>query len=104
MLKTTNPTGLSTMLQLLINATDKNEVGTSCNNKTNLSNPSLLKRSTKAGYLIFESAKKGGNNSKGGGNNNKNSFKAAKSSNYLTSDAKKTFNYLQHIFIQVPIL
>ena len=51
-------------------------------NETNLSNPSLSKKSTRAGYLIFGAAKKRGGNIK-------KSIKAARGSNYLTPAAKK---------------
>ena len=48
------------------------------------------------GYLTSGDAKRDGGNTKKG-------VKAAKSSDYLTSDAKKTVNHLQHAFIQVLI-
>ena len=73
MLKITNPTGSSTILQSSIDAADEDKVGGDKNydNKTNLSNPSTSKRSIKAGYLTSKSAKKGGNNPKRGGGNTK---------------------------------
>ena len=82
---------------------DQYEFGKSGSNKTNLLNPFASKRSTKAGYLTSQSAKKGGDNPKRGGDNIKNSVKASKSSNYLTPDAKKTFNHLRHVFTQALI-
>ena len=104
MLKTANPTSLSTILQSSIDVANEDEVYESSGNETNLSNLFALKRSTKAVYLSFEGAKKSGNNLKKGGNNTKKGVKAARSYNYLTQDAKKAFNYLQHAFIQAPIL
>ena len=62
----------------------------------NLLNPSASKRSTGAGYLISKGAKRGAGNTKKG-------VKAARVPNYLTLAAKKAFNYLKHIFTQVPI-
>ena len=84
---------------------DKDEVGKSKSgsNKTNLSNPSILKRSTGAGYLIFKGAKTGNSNINSGGGNIKKSVKAAKGFDYLIADAKKVFNHLWHAFIQVLI-
>ena len=106
MLIMTNPTGLSTISQSLIGMADKDEVSgsESGSNKTNLSNPFVLKRSIEGCYLTFKGAKKGGNNLKKGGNNTKKSARAGRGSDYLTPDAKKTFNYLLHAFIQVSIL
>ena len=104
MLKTINPTSLSTILQLLIDTADEDKFLEKGGNETNLSNPSVSKRSTKAGYLTSKSAKKGGNNPKRGGCNTKNSVKAARGSNYLTLVAKKAFNHLWYTFIQAPIL
>ena len=99
-LRTTNFIGLSIISQLLIDAGNKDEVGKSGGNKTNLSNPSISKRSTGADYLIFKGIKKGGNNLKRGGGNTKNCIKAAKGFNYLILDPKKAFNHLQHAFTQ----
>ena len=84
-----------------INAASNNEVGGGKNggNKTNLSNLSTFKKFTKAGYLIFEDAKKGGNNPNSGGSKIIKGVKAAKSFNYLILDIKKTFNLLQYMFI-----
>ena len=97
MLKTSSFTGSSIILQL-IDAADKNEIGgsKSGNDKTSLSNPFASKKSTRAGYLTLESAKRGDGNTK-------KSVKAAKSPNYLTSAVKKTFNHLRHTFTQSPI-
>ena len=78
--------------------------GKSSDDKTNLLNPSKLKRSIGADYLTFRDAKKGGKNPKKSGNNTKKRIKAARSSNYLTSDAKKAFNYLRYAFTQALIL
>ena len=66
-------------------------------NKTNLSHPSALKKSIRAGYLTSVDAKKSGGNTKKG-------VKTAKSSDYLISDAKKAFHHLRHAFIQALIL
>ena len=98
MLKTTSPIGSSTILQLLINAANRDEIGRDegVGNETNLSNLFTSKRSIKAGYLTPRSAKKGGNNSE-------KSVKAAKDSNYLTRNAKKPFNHLRHVFTQALI-
>ena len=93
MLKTTSPIDLLNILQSIINMVNKNKVGggkIGC--KTNLSNPSVSKKSTKTCYLTSGGAKRGGGNTK-------KDVKAAKGSNYLTSDAKKVFNYLRHPFI-----
>ena len=89
MLKTTNPTELSSILQLLIDAADEKEVCGSDSNETNLLNSSLSKKSIGTDYLTFESAKKGGGNSKKGSGNTKKDVKAVKGSNYLILDAKK---------------
>ena len=64
-MKILNPIGLSTILQS-INAANKDEVGgsESGGNEINLSNPSPLKKSTKAGYLTFGGIKNGGGNIK----------------------------------------
>ena len=88
MLKILSPTSSLTILQS-IDVADEDEVGESSSNKTNLSNPSALRRSTKAGYLTSRGAKKGSGNTKKG-------VKAVRSSDYLTSAAKKAFNYLYH--------
>ena len=96
MLKTSSPTGLSTILQL-IDVSDKDDINESGGNGTNLSNPSISTRSTGAGYLSFGGTKKGGGNIK-------KDVKAAKGSDYLTPAAKKAFNYLRHAFILEPIL
>ena len=100
MLKTTSPISLSTILQLSIDAADKNEVdeGESGGDETNLLNPSASKRSTRAGYLTSRKAKKGGNNTKKAGGNTKKGVEAARGSDYLTLDAKKAFNHLRHAF------
>ena len=86
------------VLQSLIDAADDDEVGEDKNNrnKTNLSNSSASKKSIGAGYLTSKGAKKVGSNTK-------KVVKAVRGSNYLTSDAKKAFNLLRHVFIQVPI-
>ena len=98
MIKTLRLIGSSTILQS-IDLADGDEV---CGNesgvdKTNLSNPSVLKWSTGAGYLTFKRAKNGGSNIKKG-------IKVAKSPDYLTLATKKAFNHLQHAFTQAPIL
>ena len=95
-LKTSSPTGLLTILQSN-DVVDEDEVGESGGNEMNLLNTSASTRSTRAGYLIFGGAKKGGNNTKKG-------VKAAKDFDYLTPAAKKAFNYLRHAFTQAPIL
>ena len=94
MLKTLDTTGSSTILYY-IDVADEDEVGESGGNRTNLSNPSV--RSTRARYLTSEGIKKDGGNTKKG-------VKAAKNSDYLTLAFKKSFNHLQHTFIQAPIL
>ena len=68
-------------------------------NKINLSNLSISKKFIGTSYLIFRGAKKCGDNPKKGGGKTKKYVKAAKSSDYLTLDAKKAFNYLRHLFI-----
>ena len=93
-LKTTSLTGLSIILQLLINIVDEDKFGEgkSSSNKTNLSNLSALKNFIGAGYLTSKGAKRGnGNNKKG--------VKAARGSNYLISGTKNAFNLLRHAFI-----
>ena len=82
----------------MINTADKDEVGgnESGDNKTNLLNPFMSKKSTGAGNLTFKSAKKGGGNTK-------KCVKAARGSDYLSPDAKKTFNHLRYMFTQAPI-
>ena len=95
MLRISNPTGSSTILQS-IDVAEKDEVGESDGNRTNLLNPSASTRSTGAGYLTSEGAKKSGDNTKKG-------VKAARGSDYLTPATKKAFNHLRHAFIQVPI-
>ena len=103
MLKTINSTGSSTISPSSIDATDKDEIDESIYNKTNLSNSSISKRSTRVSYLTFRGAKKGGYNPKRGGSNIKNYIKAARSSFYLILDPKNVFNHLRHMFIQAPI-
>ena len=85
---------LSIILQLLINAADENRVGKNSNNETNLSNSSASKKSIRTGYLTFKDTKKVGKKLKKGDGNTKKGIQAAKNSNYLTLDAKKTFNHL----------
>ena len=99
MIRITSSTGSSTILQSLINAEDKDEVGgdESGGNKTNLLKPFASKKSIGAGYLTSERTKRGNGNTKKG-------FKAAKNSDYLTPDAEKAFNHLRHAFIQALIL
>ena len=99
MLITTSFTSSSTILQLLIDLAIEDEFGESKNigNKTNLSNLSTSKKSTKVGYLTFEGAEKGGGNIAKG-------VEASKSSNYLILDVKKTFNLLWQVFTQAFIL
>ena len=106
MLRITIFIGSLTILQSSIDMAEKNEVGggESDGNETNLSNPSASKKSTKAEYLTSGGAKKGGNNPKMGGGNTKKGVEAARSSDYLTLDAKKAFNHLRHAFIQAFIL
>ena len=96
MLKIISPTGLSTILQLSINAANKDEIDgdKSGRNETNLSNPSVSKKSIKVGYLISGGAKKDDGNTNSGGGIKKKSVKIAKSFDYLTPDARKVFNYL----------
>ena len=76
---------------------DEDEVDENSGNRRNLSNPSASTRSNGAGYLTSKGAKKGGGNTKKG-------VETAKSFDYLTSAAKKIFNYLQHAFTQTSIL
>ena len=90
MLRTSSPTGSSIILQL-IDVADKNEVGESGGDRTNLSNLSTLTKSTGAGYLTSRGAKRDGGNTKKG-------VEAARGSDYLTSAAKKAFNHLRHTF------
>ena len=106
MLGTTNLTSSSTILQLLIDATNEDKVGgsESSGTKTNLSSPSTSKNSTGASNLTSEGTKKGGNNSQRGGGNTKTGVKAAGGFDYLTLDAKKAFNYLWHAFTEALIL
>ena len=91
MLRTKSLTGSSTILQLLVDMANKDEVGgsESSSNETNLSNLSMLKKSTKTGFLISKSAKRGGGNTKNG-------VKANRSSDYLIPNAKRAFNHLRH--------
>ena len=99
MFRTTSLTGSSTILQSLIDRADEDEIGenkSGCN-KTNLSNLFTSKKSTRAGYLIFKSVKKGGCNIK-------KYVKDARGSNYLIPDAKKAFNVLRHMLTQAFIL
>ena len=102
-LKTTNLSGSSTILQSLINALDQDEVGKSGGNKRNLSNLSALKRFIRGGFLISKGAKRGDGNTNSGGGNTKKGVKAIRGSNYLTPDTKKVFNHLRHMFIQALI-
>ena len=99
MLKTKSLTSLSITLQLLINKADEDAVGRSESggNKTNLSNPSTSKRSTKIDYLTSKDNKRGSGNIKKG-------IEAARGFDYLTPNSKKAFNHLQHTFIKAPIL
>ena len=96
MLKILSPTGPSIILQSTDMA-EEDEVDENNGNRINLSNPSASIRSTGADYLSFRGAKKSGGNTK-------KAVQATKSSDYLTLAAKKAFNYLRHVFIQVPIL
>ena len=96
-------TGSSTISKSLIDAADKDEVDENGGNKTNLSNPFALKKSTGADYLTSKDIKKVGNNPKKDDSNTKKGVKAVKSSNYLVTNAKKAFNHLRHIFIQMFI-
>ena len=66
-----------------------NQVGRSKGgaNKTNLLNSFTSKKSIEAGYLTSKGIKRGGGNTKKW-------VKAAKSSDYLTSGAKRGFNLL----------
>ena len=83
---------------------DKIDRDESDGNETNLSNSSMSKKSTRAGYPTCKGAKKRDNNTNSGGGNTKKSVKAVKRSNYLTPNTKKTFNHLRHAFIQASIL
>ena len=105
------------VLQLLIDAVGKNEAyrDESISNEINSSNLSAFKMFTEVNYLTSEGAKKDGGNPNSDGNSNsgdnfnnsgnhtKNDIKAAKSSDYLTSDIKKAFNFLWYTFTQAPI-
>ena len=93
MFRTLSPTSSSTISQLSINAANKDEVGgvKIGGNETNLSNPFTSKKFTKAGYLIFKSAKKSDGNTK-------KCVKAARGSNYLIPDIKKSLiTYGMHL-------
>ena len=57
----------------------------------------MAKRSTRAGYLTFGDAKKGGGNTKKG-------VKAIRGSDYLAPATKKAFNHLRYTFTQAPVL
>ena len=96
MLRIMSLASLSTILQSLIDEVDEDEIGGSKNggNKTNLSNPSILKKFIRAGYLTSKSAKKGGDHLKRGGGNTKKGVKVARNFNYLTPDNKKAFHHL----------
>ena len=98
MLRIKSYTGSSIILQSLIDAADEHEIdkSKSVGNNTNLLNPSVSKKSTKAGYLTFKGAKKGGGNPKKG-------VKAVTDSNYPTPSTKKAFNFLQYVFTPAPI-
>ena len=97
MLKISSFTGSSTILQS-IDVADEDKVNRnkSDDKETNLSNLFASKKSTGAGYLTSENAKKSGGNIK-------KSVKAAKGSDYLTPAAKNVFNYLRHMFTQALI-
>ena len=101
-----SPTGSLTILQWSIDAVNEDEIAErkSGVNETNLSNPSILKKITGAGYLTFESAKTGDSKTNSSGDNTKKNDKTTRGCDYLTSDAKKVFNHLRHIFTQVSIL
>ena len=75
---------------------DEDEFDKSDGNRTNLSNPPTLTRSTGAGYFTFGGIKRSGGNTKKG-------VKAAKGSDYVIPAAKKAFNHLRHAFTQAPI-
>ena len=77
---------------------NKLERGENGGNETNLPNLSESKKSTKAVYLNFKSAKKCSGNHNSSGGNIKKGAKASKSSNYLTLGAKNPFNFLWHAF------
>ena len=85
----------------LIDAAGDNKVdrGESGGDKTNLSNSFVSKKSTRADYLIFKGAKKGGNNFNSGSGKTKKGVKAVRGSDYLTPGAKKSFNLLRYAFI-----
>ena len=105
MFRTTSFAASSTNWQSLIDVVDEDKVGggKSGGNETNLSNPSALKKSTRAGYVTSKGAKIDGENPKRGSGNTKKGVKADRDSNYLIPDIKKTFNYLRHAFIQALI-
>ena len=84
MLRSSSPTGLSTISQS-INVADEDKVSENGGNGTNLSNLSTLIRSTEMGYLTSGGIKKGGGNTK-------KDVKVARGSSYLTPAAKKAFN------------
>ena len=86
MLKTSSPTS-SLIISQSIDVVNENGVGESGGNETNLSNLSVLTRSTGAGYITSGDTKRGGGNTK-------KSVEATKGSDYLTSAAKKAFNQL----------
>ena len=96
---------ISIVFQSLIDAVGNTKVdgGEGNGNKTNLSNLSISKKFTKAGYLIPKSAKKSGNNLNSGGDSTKQDVKAVNGSNYPTLAAKKAFNLLQYAFTKAPI-
>ena len=96
MLRILSPTSLSTILQS-IDMVYEDEVCESSGNGTNLSNLSVSTKSTRAGYLTFEDAKRGDDITKKG-------VETAKGFDYLTSATKKTFNHLRYAFTQAPIL
>ena len=90
MLRILTSISLLTILQS-IDVANENKVSECVGNRTNLSNPSVLTRSTGADYLISGGAKTGGGNTKKG-------VKAARGSDYLTPATKKAFNRLRHAF------
>ena len=98
MLRTTDSTYSSTILQSLIDRVNENEICRIENggNKTNLSNLSTSKKFIGAGYLTSKGTKKSGSNTKKG-------VETIRDSNYLTLGTKKAFNLLQHLFIQALI-
>ena len=87
MLRTTIFTGLSAILQSLIDVKDKDKVGRSesSSNKTNLLNSSIVRKSIRAGYLNSKGAKNDGDNTKKG-------VKVFTGSDYLTLNTKMIFN------------